>query len=128
MSTKRIEKQALVAATIIFNQADSEPDSPNPSAINNFIDIVTLDGVDGSPVVAGAGTFNIFYKTDVNGGFKTPATNPTLTAAQTSGSAGADGVADTCEFRDVPLEIKIVPVGITVAASDQVHVSQGMGS
>lgn len=36
MTTKRIEKQALVAATITFTQSDDEIDQPSPSMINNL--------------------------------------------------------------------------------------------
>jgi len=124
MATNRIEKEALVAATITFDQADSAVERPNPSFPNVTVDVIGLTALGGSPVVPGAGTFAVFYKTDVDGGFKDATTNPTLTAAQSGGSAGADGAADSSKFTDLPLEIKVVPAGITTAVAYRVLVKQ----
>lgn len=124
MTTKRIEKEALVAETITFDQSGGATDGPNPSFPNVTVDVIGLTALGGAPVVPGAGTFAIFYKTDVDGGFKAATTNPTLTAAQSGGSAGADGAADSSKFTDLPLEIKIVPAGITIAVAYRVLVKQ----
>lgn len=124
MATKRIEKEALVAATVTFTQSNDEFESPNPSFPNVTIDIIGLTALNGSPVIPGAGTFDIFYKTDVDGGFKAATTNPTLTAAQSGGSASADGAAESSKFTDLPLEIKVVPTGITTAVAYRVLVKQ----
>lgn len=124
MATKRIEKEALVAATITFNQEDGETQSPNPSFRDVTVDVIGLTALGGVPVVPGAGTFAIFYKTDVDGGFKAATTNPTLTAAQSGGSDGADGAAESSKFTDLPIEIKVVPTGITTAVAYRVLVKQ----
>jgi len=124
MTTKRIEKEALVAATIIFDQDGGATDGPNPSFPNCTIDVIGLTALEGVPVIPGAGTFAIFYKTDVDGGFKAATTNPTLTAAQSGGSASADGAAASSKFTDLPIEIKVVPAGITTAVAYRVLVKQ----
>lgn len=124
MATKRIEKEALVAATITFTQNDGETQSPNPSFRDVTVDVIGLTALNGDPVIPGAGTFAIFYKTDVDGGFKAATTNPTLTAAQSGGSASADGAAESSKFTDLPIEIKIVPTGITTAVAYRVSVKQ----
>lgn len=123
MATKRIDKTDVIANDITFTQADSEVDSPSPSFINNFVEVVSLDG-SGDPIVPSAGTYDVFYKTESNGGFYTPATNPSLTAAQTGGSASTDGLVVATEFRDLPKEIKVEPNGITGVVSYTVFVRQ----
>lgn len=124
MATNRIEKDALVANTITFTPADGAVDSPNPTMPNVTVDVITLDGLGGAVDPASAGTFTVWYKTDVNGGFKTPSTNPIIEFGEAAGSSGADGAALSASFVDLPLEIKVVPAGIVGAAAYRVLVKQ----
>lgn len=124
MTTKRIEKDALVAATITFTQADDETESPNPAFQNVSVDVITLDGVGGAVDPASAGTFTVWYKTDISGGWKTPGTNPIIEFGEAAGSGGADGAAKSAQFTDLPLEIKVVPAGLVGAAAYRVLVKQ----
>ena len=67
MATNRIEKDALVAATITFTQSDDVIDAPIPTMQNASIDVITLDAVGGVVDPASAGTFRVWYKTDNKG-------------------------------------------------------------
>ena len=119
-----MEKDDLVANTIIFTQADGATDGPNPTLPNVTVDIITLDGVGGAVDPASAGTFTVWYKTDADGGFKTPAVNPVIAFGEASGSDGSDGDAVGASFVDLPLEIKVVPSGIVGAAAYRVLIKQ----
>lgn len=124
MATKRIEKDALVAAAITFNQAGGATDGPDPALPNVTVDVITLDAEGGSVDPATAGTFTVWYKTDANGGFKTPSTNPVIDFGEAAGSSGADGAALGASFTALPLEIKVVPLGVVGAAAYRVLVKQ----
>lgn len=125
MTVRRVEKEALVGATIIFNaETDSEHERIDPSSPNNFIDVISLDGLDGSPAIPGAGTYAITVKTDKDGGFKAISDNGSLAGSKTGGSALADGIAEGASFTGLPLEIKIIPTGITVAIAYRVLIKQ----
>lgn len=119
-----MQKDALVASTITFTQADDSVDAPNPTMHNVTIDVITLDGVNGIVDPASAGTFTVWYKTDINGGWKTPAVNPIIEFGESAGSSGADGVAKSAGFTDLALEIKVVPAGIVGAAAYRVLIKQ----
>jgi len=119
-----MEKDDLVANTITFTQADGATDGPNPTLPNVTVDVITLDGVGGAVDPASAGTFTVWYKTDVDGGFKTPAVNPIIEFGEAAGSGGADGAAVGASFVDLPLEIKVVPAGVVGAAAYRVLVKQ----
>ncbi len=124
MTVHRVEKEALIASTITFTQADSQTELIDPNSPNNFIDVISLDGLGGSPVIPTAGTFEIFLKTDEDGGFKAIADNGSLAAGKTGGSALADGIAEGASFTAMPLEIKIVPTGTDVAVAYRVLIKQ----
>ena len=124
MTVRRIQKEALIAATITFTQADIQSQLIDPSSPNNFIDIIALDGLVGSPVIPTAGTFTILVKTDVDGGFKAIADNGTLAATKTGGSALADGIAEGASFTGLPIEVKIIPSGVDVAVAYRVLIKQ----
>ena len=124
MPTNRIEKDDLVANTITFIQNDGASDRPNSVLPNVTVDVITLDGVGGDVDPASAGTFTVWYKTDINGGFKPPPVNPVIDFGEAAGSAGADGAAVAAQFTDLPLEIKVVPAGVVGAASYRVLVNQ----
>lgn len=124
MTVRRVEKEALIASTITFNQTGSDHEQIDPSSPNNFIDVISLDGLGGSPVIPGAGTYEIHVKTDENGGFKAISDNGSLAGGKTGGSALADGIAEGASFTGLPIAIKIVPTGITVATAYRVLVKQ----
>ena len=124
MTVRRVEKEALIAATITFTQADIQSQLIHPSSPNNFIDVIALDALGGSPVIPTAGTFTISVKTDVDGGFKAVADNGTLAATKTGGSALADGIAEGASFTGLPIEIKVIPSGVDVAVAYRVLIKQ----
>ncbi len=124
MTVRRVQKEALIAATTIFTQSDIPTELIDPSSPNNFIDVISLDGLGGSPVIPTTGTYEIHVKTDENGGFKAIADNGSLAAGKTGGSALADGVAEGASFTGLPLEIKIVPTSTDVAVAYRVLVKQ----
>ena len=124
MTVRRVEKEALIASTIIFDQTGSDHEQIDPNSPNNFIDVISLDGLGGSPVIPGAGTYEIHVKTDENGGFKAISDNGSLAGGKTGGSALADGIAEGASFTGLPIAIKIVPAGITVAAAYRVLIKQ----
>jgi len=124
MATNRIERDDVVANTITFVQTDGAIERPNPALRNVTVDVITLDAVGGAVDPASAGTFTVWYKTDINGGFKTPGTNPVIDFGEAAGSAGADGDAVGAKFTDLPIEIKVVPAGIVGAAAYRVLVKQ----
>lgn len=124
MTVRRVQKEALVGTTILFNQTDAENEKIDPSSPNNFVDVISLTALGGSPVIPGAGTYEIHVKTDVDGGFKAISDNGSLAASKTGGSALADGIAEGASFTGLPIEIKIVPTGITVAIAYRVLIKQ----
>lgn len=121
MSLKSFNKEAAVAATIIFNQSGDGRDQPSPAFSITYIDVIALNGLAGSPVIPGAGTFVVWVKTDVDGGWKTVGT---IAAAEAAGSAGADGAAVGKSFTGSVLELKIVPAGITTATHYRASIKQ----
>jgi len=124
MTVRRVKKEALIAATVTFTQSDIETEKIDPNSPNNFVDVISLDALGGSPVIPGAGTYEIHVKTDEDGGFKAISDNGSLAGGKTGGSALVDGVAEGASFTGLPLEIKIVPTGITVAAAYRVSIKQ----
>ena len=60
----------------------------------------------------------------MDGGFKTPSTNPIIAFGEAAGSGGADGDAKSASFVDLPLEIKIVPDSVVGAAAYRVLIKQ----
>lgn len=124
MPTNRMEKDDLVANTITFTPDDGALNSPNPTLPNVTVDVITLDAIGGIVDPASAGTFTVWYKTDENGGFKTPGTNPVIAFGEAAGSSGADGAAVAAQFTDLPLEIKVVPDSVVGAAAYRVLVKQ----
>jgi len=119
-----LKKKELIAATIIFVQTDTETERIDPNSPNNFIDVISLDGLNGVPVIPTAGTYEIHVKTDDNGGFKAISDNGSLAATKTGGSALADGIAEGASFTGLPIEIKIVPTGLDVAIAYRVLIKQ----
>lgn len=124
MTVRRVQKEALIAATITFDQSGDEKERIDPNSPNNFIDVISLDGLGGSPAIPGAGTYEIHVKTDVDGGFKAISDNGSLAGGKTGGSALADGIAEGASFTGLPIAIKIVPTGITVAIAYRVLIKQ----
>lgn len=125
MPMKRVSKEALIGQTIIFDhQTDDETDKIIHSHAMNHIDIISLDGLNGSPVIPTVGTFSIYVKTDEDGGFKSVPDNGLLSATKTGGSLLADGVAVGSNFVGFPLAIKIVPNGVDVAVAYRVSIKQ----
>jgi len=126
MAVKRVSKEALIGETILFVNSDKENEleSISPSFMSNQIDIISLDGLKGSPALPTAGTFNIYARTDIDGGFKLVTTNSSMSAIRAGGSLLDDGVAEGATFIGFPLEIKIVPVGVDVAIAYRVDIKQ----
>lgn len=125
---KTIFKEAAVAATITFDQADNEIELVSPHHIKTFIDIISLNGLGGSPVVPGAGSYTIRVRTEKDGGWKTVADNGTIAATATGGSALADGVQLGASYLGSIVGVKVVPTGITAATHYRVVVKQFTGS
>lgn len=123
MTAKRVDKEALIAETITFTPETSD-DKLDPNLINNYIDVISLDGLGGSVVTPTAGTYEITYKTDENGGFKSITDNGSLAATKTGGSGLADGVAEGASFVGLPIAIKIVPTSTDVAVAYRVFIKQ----
>lgn len=124
MAVKRVKKEALIAETILFEaESDSEFESISPSFAYNLIDIISLD-IGGNPVTPTVGTFNIFARTDLNGGFKRITERSNYPGKLTGGSGLTDGEAVDAKFIGFPLEFKIIPNGVDVAVSYRVNIKQ----
>ena len=127
MTVKRATKEALIGSSIIFTTTDAEfIERVHPNTAHNFVDVVSLDGLGGNPVIPTAGDYLITVKTNDRGGFKAIQDNGTLSAALTGGSALADGVAEGASFDQSPLEIKVTPIGVDVAAAFAVYITQNL--
>lgn len=120
---KRISKEAAVGANVEFSSTDGPFDGLDPNQLEHFVDIVSLDGLGGSPTAPGAGTYAVYYRDTVEGGFK-EATGSPIDATKTGGSALADGVQVGASFTGNPLAVKIVPAGITTATHYRAEVRQ----
>jgi hypothetical protein len=125
MTTKRISKQALVTDELIFdNQDDDEKQAISPSYMSSHIDIISLDGIDGQPVIPTAGSYRIYAQTDEEGAYKSIDKNNIVNAKLTGGELNPDGVAQGSYFIGLPLKIKVVPSGIVGAAAYRVNIKQ----
>ena len=122
-------KEDVIANSITFT-ADpglgGRSQGIKPELPHNFVSIVSLDGPNGNPVAPGAGTYNIYFKDQVKGGFKSIPDNGALDATKTGGSSMADGLELSASFSGNPIEVKVVPAGITVATHYQVTVKQNL--
>lgn len=128
MPVSKKTKQALIGDTITFDAyTDPGPNALDPELFSNFVDVVSLDGINGVPVIPTAGDFLIYAQTTPQGGFKALSDNGTLAATKTGGSALADGIAEGASFSGVPLAIKIVPTGVDVAVAYRVDITQLLG-
>lgn len=126
MTTRQVDKTALVADTIIFTTIDTVvPDLINPSLAHNFVDIVSLDG-SGNPVVPASGSYSIFVKTSEGSGFQSITDNGTIAANLTGGDAATDGTPISASFGSNAFEIKVVPATIVGAVSYKVTVRQNL--
>lgn len=119
MITKSITKQALIGATLIV------PANELASVhIDAFVDVISLSGLGGTPVIPSVGTYEIYVQSDLKGGFKSISDNGSLAAGKTGGSALADGLAEGASFRSQISAIKIVPTGVDVAVAYEVIIRQ----
>ncbi len=125
MTMIRLSKEALIGSVISFAHDDTTTDRLNPQFAMNHIDVISLDGLNGSPVIPTVGTFEIYVRTDIDGGFKRLPDRGVLDATKTGGSASGDGVVIGASFAGFPLEFKIVPVGVDVATAYRVDLKQG---
>lgn len=125
MSVKRVKKEALIGETILFvnSDKDDEFESISPNYAYNLIDIISLD-VSGNAVLPTSGSFDIYAKTDVDGGFKRVSAHSNYPANKTGGSTLADGVSIDATFIGFPLELKIVPNSVDIAVSYRVNIKQ----
>lgn len=121
MATKRISKEAAIAVTTTFTQQDTGLDQPNPNFPNCYIDVISLNALGGSPVIPAAGTYTVWVKTDIDGGWKTVGV---IAASEAAGSAGLDGAAAGLTFVGLPEEFKVVPAGITTATHYRAIIKQ----
>lgn len=125
MAMKRVSKESLIGSTLLFNaETDSEIEQIEHSFAMNHIDVISLDGLDGNPVIPTTGTYEIYVRTDIDGGFKLIPERGSLEAIKTGGSILADGIAEGVSFTGFPLEFKIVPTGVDVAAAYRVDIKQ----
>jgi len=126
MATNNAELQAVVAEEIIFNSDDSVDAviQINPNMAHNFVNIVSLDGLDGSPVVPASGEYNIFVETMPDGGFQGLKDGGVISAVNTGGTAGVDGDQVISSFEGNPIRIKIVPDSIVGAVAYRVYIKQ----
>jgi hypothetical protein len=125
MSYNFVNQEALIGATITFN-ADNGANAITPTLVHNFVDVVSLDGLDGSPVTPTAGTYEITVQDMNDGGFKSITDNGSLDATKTGGTGLADGVQIGASFLSNPVAIKIVPTGVDVAVAYRVSIKQNV--
>lgn len=125
MSVKRVKKEALITETILFVNSDKENEfeSISPNFAYNLIDIISLDS-GGDAVLPTSGSFAIYAKTDIDGGFKRITSHSNYSAKVTGGSTLADGAAIDATFIGFALEFKIVPNNVDVAVSYRVSIKQ----
>lgn len=124
MATKRVNKQALTTDELIFdNQDDNEKEAISPSYAYNFIDVVSLDAIGGSPITPSSGEYRVYVQTDINGGFKTLSGGNIIKATETGGTSLSDGVQEGLYFAATPLKIKVVPLNVNAPAY-QVYITQ----
>ncbi len=125
--SKIVKKQALIGEEIeLFANSGEQIERVDSNYPVNYVDIISLDGLDGEPVTPTAGTFSIYVKTSDSGGYKALSDNGELSADLTGGSSLVDGVAEGASFYGNPFGIKIVPVGVDVAAAYEVIIKQNM--
>lgn len=89
----------------------------------NEVHVIGRDA-NGDPVVPGAGTFTVTVQTAKNGAFYALSDGGTLDATLCGGSATPSGTGEFATFNGVPLQVKVVPAGITTAVNYSVEVIQ----
>ena len=122
---KRTERQFEISGgALIINMTDLNIPTIDAKLIANFVEIVSLDGEDGSPVVPGAGDYTINVQQVRDGNFRGISDGGTVDATLTGGSAMADGTGVSSSFQGAPQAIKITPNGVTTATWARVTVDQ----
>jgi hypothetical protein len=124
---KRYFKEGLIGSTIIFDsETDEQYQNIDIGMPHNFVDVVSLSELGGSPVIPDAGFYNIYYQDTLDGGFKSISDNGNLDATKTGGSSLPDGDCLGASFAGNPLKIKVVPDGVTVATAYRVEIKQNL--
>lgn len=114
---------AALAGTIIF-EVGEEIDDIDPNLPHNFMSIVSLDALDGSPALPTAGTYTSYVEMVEGGGFEDLSDGGTINASATGGTAGADGSIESGSFSGNPNRIKIVAAAVDVAVAFRVVIQQ----
>ena len=117
-------KSVVVANTLTLVMTGSVPaDTIKDVGNTTEIHVIGRD-VNGDPVEPGAGTFTVTAQTAKDGNFYAITDGGTLDATKCGGSATAAGTGEFASFRGVPIQIKVVPAGITTAISYSVEAVQ----
>ena len=110
---------------IIFD-VESGPEGLVPDHPHCFIDVVSLDAIDGNPVQPGAGNYLIYIESAPNAGFQSISDNGTLDATKTGGGTTTDGTVLGASFNGPVNRIKIKVSGVTTATHARVIVTQNL--
>lgn len=121
---RKMEVETLIGDDTIINIGPDPRVNITHGFPYNFIFIVSLDGIGGSPVVPTTGTFKIYVRLVRDGGFHSLTDNGTINADLTGGSSMADGKEKRSSFNGNPYAIKVVPSGVDVAGAYRVTVLQ----
>lgn len=122
---RRVIKEVVLAAQageIIFELSELSSDM-NANFPHNFFDIVSLDGLAGTPVVPTAGTYTTVVETSPEGGFKAISDGGTINANVTGGTASGVAV-EGGSFTGNPNRLKITAAAVDVAAAFRVTLNQ----
>ncbi len=124
---RTVSKDVALVATngeIIFDQSDEAIDKVWPQLRNNQFDIISLDGVDGSPALPTTGDYVTLVETSPNGGFKNVTAGGSIAAEKTGGTAQAANINLSGAHTGNINRLKITATGIDVAVAFRVIIRQ----
>ena len=117
---------AIASGSVVFNLTDPDGEKLMLDNSRTFINVVSLDDVDGNPVQPGDGEYFIGIELVPEGGFQRVPDNGTLDATKTGGTATTDRTVLSASVNAPSNRIQVVAVGVTVATHARVTITQNL--
>ncbi len=126
MSYKHAQKTFLLTDGEVVFEVGTGPAKLFRVPPHSFIDIISLDAVDGNPIKPDAGDYFIFVERVENGGFQPIVDGGNIKAKHTGGTAAPDGEVRGTSFAGPINRIKIKAENVTMATHAKVVIQQNL--
>lgn len=121
-----VKSFAVVGDPEIIFSVEPGPEGLVPDHPHSFIDVVSLDAIDGNPVEPGAGNYLLYVESAPNAGFQSISDGGTLDATKTGGTATTDGTVLGASFNGPVNRVKVKVSGVTTATHARVKITQNL--